>query len=131
MIQLVPKKAIIVSDSMSIDGCIRLMIEKKFSSVLVHNDDKKIVGIMTERDILRKISILDIERKLEHKVAAIMSRKVYFVRPDYLLEDIRSLHQKHKLRHFPISKKQDEVSISDIVGFISTTDVARAYLNLL
>ncbi|MFW5807716.1 MAG: CBS domain-containing protein [Spirochaetota bacterium] len=42
-----------VSEKMCLDDCIGVMIEKNVGAVVVLDDDKKLRGIISERDILR------------------------------------------------------------------------------
>lgn len=103
------------------------MIEKKVSSTIILDKDDNVVGIVTERDILRKLSTLDIDRKLDKKINTIMSRSLKCARADHIRTDIENL-AANGFRHFPISRSIPPVK-SSIVGIITVTDIARAYLS--
>ena len=59
---------------MLMQDVVKEMIDKKISSVLVEDDKGMIVGIITERDIVRKFTLLDLEDKLQRTVATIPTR---------------------------------------------------------
>jgi CBS domain-containing protein len=108
--------------------CVQLMIDKNISSVLVIDDSNLIVGIITERDIVRKFTLLDLEDKLAKKAGAFMTRPVKFVRKDHLVKDILKLHFDLKVRHFPILTAK-EATEENIAGMLSVTDILKFYLN--
>jgi CBS domain-containing protein len=124
---LIPKPVFFVDVSMSIDETLRCMIKNRISSVLVCNKND-VCGIVTERDVIRKIVLLEIERKYDHKINTVMTRNVEFVRHDHIYEDIVRLHVEKKRRHFPVLKG-DAPLRSNVVGMITVTDICRAYLS--
>lgn len=107
--------------------CVQKMIERRVSSILVTDDNERVVGIVTERDIVRKFTLLDVADKLERKVGSFMTRPVRFVRCDHLLEDVMEMQKSLKVRHFPILVN-DEATVENIVGMLSVSDILRFYL---
>ncbi len=129
---IINRRPLVIRGDSSITETIRLMISKKISSVLIINDGRDIVGIVTERDILRKISTLDIDIKLARPIRTIMARPVKFVYEESLLNDIKMLHQNFHCRHFPVLKDKDSPpNLDSLVGIVSTTDIFRYTLNSL
>jgi CBS domain-containing protein len=129
---IINRRPLVIRGDSSITETIRLMISKKISSVLIINDLRDIVGIVTERDILRKISTLDIDIKLARPIRTIMARPVKFVYEESLLNDIKMLHQNFHCRHFPVLKDKDShPNLDNLVGIVSTTDIFRYTLNSL
>lgn len=107
---------------------VEAMVEKKVSSILItegSSDNEKVVGIVTERDIVRKFTLLDMADKMERKVAAIMTRPVAFAELKTFKEDVIRLHLDKTIRHFPILKGNDPLK-KNIVGILSITDILRA-----
>lgn len=103
------------------------MIDKKISSVLVEDDKGMIVGIITERDIVRKFTLLDLEDKLKRTVATVMTRPVEFVQVKDAHKQIVKLHLEKRIRHFPVLLAK-EPKKENLVGIVSITDVARNYM---
>ena len=79
-------------ESASVSDALELMNEKKISCLLLHNDKEKIVGILTERDVIRKLIPLEVEDKFERQVGLIATREVYFADIDRLHESVVRLH---------------------------------------
>jgi CBS domain-containing protein len=127
MRHLIKKRSVHVQTDVSIDEAIRLMINEKVSSLLVLKDDL-FVGILTERDILRKLATLDIDRKLDRKINTVMSRPLRFAQLSQLEQDVKSL-AKDGLRHFPVFKDAD-CDLAGFEGIITVSDLAREYLKI-
>jgi CBS domain-containing protein len=103
------------------------MINNRISSVLVEDNTGTIVGIITERDIVRRFTLLNIEDKLTRTVATIMTRPVAFVQLKDFQEQIVKLHLEQRIRHFPVLSSP-EPRRENLVGIVSITDVARHYM---
>ena len=127
MHQWINKPTVMVPSDWGIDQTLRLMIEKKVSSTLIYDKEDRIVGIVTERDVLRKISTLDMDRKLDHKINTIMSRPIHFADISSMEQDIKDLHRKFSLRHFPIKQDAAKPTRSSVLGIVTLTDIARSY----
>ena len=125
------KKTLILLDSTSIDSVLREMSEKNISSALIKNSSEEIVGIVTERDVLKNIATLDVDRKLSRPIRVIMSRPVKFVAYDNIVPEIQELLSNKSLRHFPVVKKSDDNSASNVMGMLTATDFFNLALNLL
>lgn len=116
-----------VIESSSMAETVALMIEKKVSSVLVTDTDGKVTGILTERDIVRKFTLVDVKDKLSRTVGTVMGRGVKFVSPDSIVDDVMNLHFELGMRHFPIAKGLTP-HIKDVTGIISVSDILRSFL---
>lgn len=112
---------------MLMQDVVKEMIDKKISSILVEDDKENIVGIITERDIVRKFTLLDLEDKLKRTVATVMSRPVEFVQVKDVHKQIIKLHLEKRVRHFPVLLAK-EPKKENLVGIVSITDVARNYM---
>ena len=116
-----------VNQEMLIQEAVEEMIAKGISSILVEDNKGLIVGIVTERDIVRKFTLLKIEDKLTRTVATIMTRPVAFVQVKDFHKQIVKLHLEKRIRHFPILSST-EPKKENLVGIVSITDVARNYM---
>lgn len=119
---LIKKNLIYASADCPIDDVIKIMKDNKISSILITDKGDEVVGIVTERDILRNLSTLDVDRKLSRPVRVIMTRPVKMVRLESILEDVSFLHNKYGIRHFPVVREAAEFRTANFVGMISTTD---------
>ena len=104
------------------------MIAEKKSCALIINKKNEIVGILTERDIFRKIANLEVEDKLVYKVCTIMSYPIHFCEDKELLPQIRDLHLNKGVRHFPILKVGAMPHLENLVGMVSVTAIFKYLL---
>lgn len=115
-----------VTSETPIQDAVKLMVDRKISSVLVIDTAEKVVGILTEKDIVQKFTLLDVKDKLTKQVNTVMSPGVVFVKLDRLLEDATQLYMQKGFKHFPVVKGHENKK-SDIVGLISISDLFRYF----
>ncbi len=91
--------------------------------IVVQEDSKKMLGIVTERDIVKFVS----EGKNVNTVEVdnIMKKEVYFVRPADDLGDAVEVMVKNKVTKVPV------IEGSALVGILTTSDVASAEPRLI
>ncbi|GAB4434967.1 MAG: CBS domain-containing protein [Chloroflexi bacterium OHK40] len=94
---------------------LRLMAEKDVGALLVL-DGERLIGIVTERDVARKLALhgRDPERT---SVREIMSDRVLYVRPEQTIEECMALMTDKHLRHLPV------IDGGRVLGMISIRDV--------
>ena len=100
-------KAIVEMDARNIGG------------LIVKNGDE-VVGIITERDYMRKV-ILKNRSSKEIAVESIMSRNLVSIIPDQTVQDALTLVTEKRCRHLPVfndGKLDGVLSIGDLVKWI-------------
>lgn len=125
MTDIINRSLVMVDSQELILKAVEKMIENNVSCVLVIDEHETVVGIVTERDIVRKFTLLDMADKLERNVSTIMSRPVTFVSEKNLVEDIKRLYFEKKVRHFPVTSGKGgsgEENAKKVVGIVSITD---------
>jgi CBS domain-containing protein len=118
---------VFVHQSTLIQDAVLDMISNGISSILVEDDKGHIVGIVTERDIVRKFTLLNVDDKLTRTIATIMTRPVEFVQLKSFHEQITKLHLERRIRHFPVLSGPEPIK-ANLVGIVSITDIARNYM---
>ena len=96
---------------------LKKIVDKNVGSILVTRDDE-VVGIMTERDYLRKIAILG-RTSYDTLVEEIMSSPLVYVTPETTIEESMAIMTDKRIRHLPV------VENDDIVGIVSIGDVVK------
>ena len=89
-------------------------------ALVVTDKNNNIVGIFSERDYARKVTLKGISSK-KAKVKEMMTTTVYHVKPDNYLRECLELMSKKRTRHLPVmdnEKLVGLVSIGDIVNRI-------------
>ena len=99
----------------SVFDALKLMNEKDVGSVVVQIDGY-LVGILSERDYMRKV-ILDIHASQKTKVSEVMTRDVITVTREDTIVHCIALTHKHHVRHLPVVEK------GKAIGMISLRDL--------
>ena len=99
----------------SVFEAMRMMHEYNCGALLVMIDDN-LVGIVSERDYVRKV-ILDHKASKQTKVSEIMTRDLIKVTPDDTVEHCLDLMKNNHIRHLPVVKD------GEVAGVISLRDL--------
>ncbi len=108
-----------ISPDCSVYDALEELEEKNLGSLVVV-ENKKLIGVFTERDYARKV-ILKGRSSKETLVRDIMSSHTLFVNPDNTLDDCMQLMTDKFVRHLPVLENDELVgviSIGDIVKYI-------------
>jgi CBS domain-containing protein len=90
----------------------------RIGALVVSPDGSRIDGIVSERDIVRRLSELHNDL-LDETVASIMSTSVEVCAPGDDVETIMNLMTEHRIRHVPV------VDDGGLCGIISIGDVVK------
>jgi len=85
---------------------------------LIVTDNGKAVGIITERDLLKRV-ISQAKNSRRTKVSVVMSRPIIVVEPDMDLEEAAKLMFKLKIKKLPV------VESGQLKGLVTLSDLAR------
>ncbi len=98
---------------------VRVLVDHNIGGVVVV-DGKEVIGILTERDILRLVANKPDElQTLE--VGQVMTRDVIRVAPDDDLADVVEVMTKNRIRHLPVIEK------GEVAGIVTIGDVVNAF----
>ena len=92
----------------------QLLSQKRISGLPVVNPDGKIIGIVTEADIISKVNREGL------RVADIMSHEVITVDEETSVSEIASLLTKRRIKRVPVVQKDK------LVGIVSRADIVNA-----
>ena len=100
---------------------IKRMVEANVGSLLVF-EDRKLAGIVTERDYLRRVA-LEGRTEKETAVRDIMTAPLVYVTPETSLDECMAVMTERRIRHLPVLGADREVlgvvSIGDLVKYRS------------
>ncbi|MFB0500995.1 MAG: CBS domain-containing protein [Candidatus Bathyarchaeia archaeon] len=112
------KNVITLQPDSSAYDAVKLMNENRIGCLLVVYSDK-IVGILTERDMLERV-LEKCKDPKETKVSEIMTKQVIVGKPEMQLVEATRLMFENKVKKLPI------VEGNRLVGLVTLTDIARA-----
>lgn len=115
---LMVRNVITVQPDACVYDAVKLMGKNKIGC-LVAVYKGKIVGILTERDLLERV-LEKCKNPKETMVSEIMTKQVIVGKPDMELVETTRLMLKNKVKKLPIAKG------NRLVGIFTLTDIARA-----
>lgn len=121
----------------NINNAVKLLAEKNISGLPVVDKDNRVVGIISEADVVSMVgsrrahtfkevlgSIVGYplpERKIGHQVGDIMTSPVVTVHPDAEISEAVRLMDGHRIRRLIVVDKDQR-----LVGLISRSDIVKA-----
>ncbi len=112
------RKVITANREHSLLDVAKLLSENKIGSVLVIDEDEAVVGIVSERDIVRQIAKAGAD-VLEKSIETCMTSNVISCQESDTIDQIMSEMTKRRFRHMPV------VEDKKLVGIISIGDVVK------
>ena len=94
---------------------------RRIGSVLVLNDQSEVVGIVSERDLVRA-SASHGAAALQLEARQVMTRDVVTCEPDDSIEEVMQTMTNGRIRHLPV------VHHGELLGLVSIGDVVKARL---
>jgi CBS domain-containing protein len=134
-------RVVTVGEDATVQEVAKLLIEERISAVPVVDKAGKIVGIVTESDLMRRAEIgterhysgwlslladartlaADYVKSHAASVKDVMTRGVKTAAPDTPLYEIAELFEKHHIKRLPIVSKS-----GDLVGIVSRANIIQA-----
>lgn len=108
------KKAVTIAGDKTLKEAAKLMVDRGIGCLVVIADGN-LIGIVTERDVLKKVS--DDVDSLKKTVIEIMSKDVISIEPDAHIDDAAKIMNKHKIKKLPVCKE------GKLLGLITSTDL--------
>ncbi len=105
----------------SVAAAIEQMAAKEVGALLVI-DGSKTVGVISERDCLRKV-FLEVRSAAETEVREVMTKRVIYAPPDHSIEECMALMTDKRIRHLPVLEN------GQLVGMISIGDLVKAIID--
>jgi CBS domain-containing protein len=105
----------------TVKEALQTLINNNIGVLPVINDEAKLVGILSERDILRKVNTSP-DDFLSLQVDDIMTKRIIYADYEDDIDYIESVMTANKFRHLPIMKN------NILVGLISIGDIVKSSL---
>ncbi|MBP9913984.1 MAG: CBS domain-containing protein [Opitutaceae bacterium] len=114
-----------IAPTLTVAESVHEMNRHKISSLLVM-EGERVVGIFTERDVLRRVIGVGLDPK-QARINEVMTREVATILPESTVEEAMEIFRAKHCRHLPVmvaGRVAGVISIGDISRWL--TDVHRA-----
>lgn len=142
-------RVITISPDSEILDAVKLMVENNISGLIVLDKNNKVVGVISESDIVNALKssfpeisitsnislslLLLLKRGLEAymeakklaklKVKDLMTKKVFYVRPEDTIEEAARIMSEKDVKRLPVIDENN-----NLVGIISRSDILKALM---
>ena len=106
-----------IAPEASVLDAVKLLAEKKIGALLVMSG-ARVVGIVSERDYVRKLAELE-RAAFDARVADIMTAEVISVGPRDSVQHCMQLMSDRRLRHLPV------LADGELIGMLSIGDLVK------
>ena len=108
-------------DDLILDA-VKILREKRIGALVVTDSANNMLGILSERDIVRKMADIP-GRTLEQKVSTLMTEKVITCEPDDKVVEVLKNMTENRFRHVPVlinGQLGGMITIGDVVDHEAT-----------
>jgi CBS domain-containing protein len=110
----------VIAPECSVRDAIRVLCEHNIGALPVVSADGTLVGIITERDVLRLCAEDECEVQLTQCVEEVMTRDLVVAVPEDDIDYAMRVMTKHRVRHLPVLENRR------LVGIISIGDLVKS-----
>ena len=122
---LMRKKLVTIKESASVQEAANKMKEKNVSSLVVVDENGRPLGLITERDLVRKICIRDVyTSKVINK--DIMSSPLVTVKSKSLSSEAVDIMLQNSVRHLLVIDNESSDDVNKPIGIITPLDLTRS-----
>jgi CBS domain-containing protein len=121
-----------IAPSATVLDAAQLMNECGIGGVLVMDDEQQLVGIFTERDILRRVVAAD-RAPSSTRVSDVLTTAVVTCQPETTVEECGAIMTSRRIRHLPVVDERGVrgiVTSGDVLAFrVSDQESTIQYMN--
>ena len=111
-------EVITIEANVDVRKAVRLMNDREIGCLVVVQDGKP-AGIVTERDMLKRVLVAGRDPRAV-EVDEVMSKPLLFMEPEKEIEEAVKLMFKHKIKKLPVVENER------LVGLVTLTDLIRS-----
>jgi CBS domain-containing protein len=116
--QIMTRHVVTINSNRSALDAALLMKEKRISSLIVQDDENESLGIITERDFVKRVCAQD-KKSSEVLISDLMSKIQTFAEPDTPVDVAVQRMINNRIRRLPV------ISDGRVIGIITVTDLAK------
>jgi CBS domain-containing protein len=115
---IMTKNVLTLTEEKPLMEVIKVMSATTISCIVVTNEQNEVVGLITERDLIKKV-LLEGKTPKKLKLADIMTTNLMTADPEDYLHDIGQKMKEKNIRHMPV------VLNKKLAGIVTQSDIAR------
>jgi CBS domain-containing protein len=116
------RKVISINENDSLYDAIKVLSEQKIGALPVLNNQEKLSGMLSERDIIQKVSFNKTIDLSQIQIRSIMTTKIITCNQNTESNVLMTIMTNNKIRHIPIIKQ------GSLIGIVSIGDVVKRLL---
>ncbi|HII85209.1 TPA: CBS domain-containing protein [Candidatus Bathyarchaeota archaeon] len=119
---IMTKKVVTAKQSVKVKDAIKTLFKRHVGSIVVLDNDKKCVGIFTERDAIRVVAQ---NGSLSIPLGDVMTKNVLVVQEDATFQEARKIVLEHDIRHLPVVNSDGR-----LVGLIAVRNILNEFFKM-
>jgi CBS domain-containing protein len=112
------RECVTITPEATLAEAARMLSQKRIGALVITGADRRVAGILSERDIVSRIAAKG-ARALEEPVSGAMTREVVTCTEDATIPDLMQRMTSFRIRHVPV------VENARLTGIISIGDVVK------
>jgi CBS domain-containing protein len=116
-------EVVTIASTATVRDLLGVLAEHGIGACVVSGDDTAVAGIVSERDVVRRLHEND--ALLAAEVSSIMTTEVETCAPEATIDEILGIMTKRRIRHMPV------VSDGALVGIVSIGDLVKHRIDQL
>ncbi len=116
-------EVITIEANLTVRKAVRLMNDREIGCLVAIKDGKP-VGIVTERDMLKRVLVEGRDPRAV-EVAEVMSKPLLFMEPEKEIEEAVKLMFKHKIKKLPVVENGRLVGLVTLADLIHSSEVNK------
>ena len=120
--EIMSKNVVKVNHEISALEISKIMVKRRVSSVSIIDNDNKIIGIVTEKDLIREVCAKNILANTL-TAAKVMSSPLITISKNSTINDATKLMVEKKIKHLAIHEN------NDVIGIVTTYDLINVLRN--
>ena len=120
--EIMSKNVVKVNHEISALDISKIMVKRRVSSVSIIDNDNKIIGIVTEKDLIREVCAKNILANTL-TAAKVMSSPLITISKNSSINDATKLMVEKKIKHLAIHEN------NDVIGIVTTYDLINVLRN--
>jgi CBS domain-containing protein len=116
-------EVVTIASTATVRDLLGVLAEHGIGACVVSGDDTAVAGIVSERDVVRRL--YENDALLAAEVSSIMTTEVETCAPEATIDEILGIMTKRRIRHMPV------VSDGALVGIVSIGDLVKHRIDQL